>query len=352
MFKKYSSLTNHYEGKFINAIVENGFNHDSILWVAREKIHGANFSFICNGITVTAAKRSGVIGEVEQFYSSEGVIAKNKPKVLELYSDLIELGVIGGVGDTIQLYGELAGVGVQAGTAHYGEKDFYAFDLLVHLSESKYMYLDDDVMSPLCASNGIKVAPLLGYGTFEQLSKLPNAFSSVVGSMNSHTNMKADGEWKEPVFPTATCDNIDDIINLAEGYVLKPNTAMFIGNDRVSIKCKNSKFSEKSKSDKVIIVPEPLNEKDLNMLNECIRYLNENRLKNVMSKIGTGSDIQPKMFGKITGLLVQDALIDITKEHADFSELFENVGTAKRVFNTTAKDIVREHWGKILNGEF
>lgn len=42
MFKKYSSLTNHYEGKFINGVIMNGLTGG--VWVAREKIHGANFS--------------------------------------------------------------------------------------------------------------------------------------------------------------------------------------------------------------------------------------------------------------------------------------------------------------------
>ena len=67
MFKKYSSLTNHYEGKFINGVIMNGLTGG--VWVAREKIHGANFSFITDdGNIVTPAKRTDVVKPAEDFY--------------------------------------------------------------------------------------------------------------------------------------------------------------------------------------------------------------------------------------------------------------------------------------------
>ena len=44
MFKKYNSLENHYNNKFIEKIRLQGFTSGE--WVAREKIHGTNFSLI------------------------------------------------------------------------------------------------------------------------------------------------------------------------------------------------------------------------------------------------------------------------------------------------------------------
>lgn len=56
MFKKYSSLENHYNSKFIEKLYSLGLTGGE--WVAREKIHGTNFSLIIERDKVTCAKRT------------------------------------------------------------------------------------------------------------------------------------------------------------------------------------------------------------------------------------------------------------------------------------------------------
>lgn len=65
MFKKYSSLENHYNSKFIEKLYTNGLTTG--VWVAREKIHGTNFSLIIERDNVTCAKRTGPILPAEDF---------------------------------------------------------------------------------------------------------------------------------------------------------------------------------------------------------------------------------------------------------------------------------------------
>ena len=71
MFEKYSSLENHYNGKFIEKIRGAGFDMHTVEWVAREKIHGTNFSVIITPTEIVPAKRTGFVLEGESFFGHE-----------------------------------------------------------------------------------------------------------------------------------------------------------------------------------------------------------------------------------------------------------------------------------------
>ncbi|QDH49235.1 RNA ligase [Pantoea phage Phynn] len=338
MFVKYSSLTNHYEGKFINGIVMNGLASGE--WVAREKIHGANFSFLtCDGATVIPAKRSGEILPGERFYDCENVVAKYLESVRNLWQKLFVTGFYDVL--NVQIFGELAGRGVQK-DVDYGEKDFYVFDIKVNGE-----YLDDRLVSSLARECGLKMAPLLGYGSYEHLKELPLTFESVVLFSPSRTEVKGE----------ETVHNIneaaDDVENIAEGYVLKPVVTAYMTNgSRVAIKCKTSKFSEKkNKSTTAFNAPVSLSEADKLKLGEYVNYLTENRVKNVLSKIDA-SNLTAKDFGRVAGLTVQDALEEIERNEGDFVTKFENPAFAKKLFVSEAQSLIRPVWGLILNNEF
>lgn len=66
IFSKYSSIENSYREKNIIKIESN--TSPNLVWVGSEKIHGANFSFITNGIDVVCGKRSGFISKEESFF--------------------------------------------------------------------------------------------------------------------------------------------------------------------------------------------------------------------------------------------------------------------------------------------
>lgn len=347
MFVKYSSLTNHYEGKFINGVIMNGLTGG--VWVAREKIHGANFSLITSdGIKVIPAKRSGEILPAEQFYGCEPVVAKYSEPVRKLWEMISTASQLNGVYDeelTIQVYGEFAGRGVQK-DVDYGEKDFYVFDIRVNGK-----FLPDNVVASYSVAVGLKMAPLLAYGTFDEIRALPITFDSVVNLANSGAIPAKNGV--EPEFKNFMTLKDGEGENIAEGFVMKPVQPAFMPNgERVAIKCKTTKFSEKkNKQANRFNAPSELSENDKAKLDVFTCFLTENRVKNVLSKID-GANLTAKDFGRVMGLTVQDALEEIERNYGPFLEQFENPTLAKKTFTNEASNLVRENWGAILNNEF
>lgn len=347
MFVKYSSLTNHYEGKFINGVIMNGLTGG--VWVAREKIHGANFSLITSdGIKVIPAKRSGEILPTEQFYGCEPVVAKYSEPVRKLWEMISTASQLNGVYDeelTIQVYGEFAGRGVQK-DVDYGEKDFYVFDIRVNGK-----FLPDNVVASYSVAVGLKMAPLLAYGTFDEIRALPITFDSVVNLANSGAIPARNGV--EPEFKNFMTLKDGEGENIAEGFVMKPVQPAFMPNgERVAIKCKTTKFSEKkNKQANRFNAPSELSENDKAKLDVFTCFLTENRVKNVLSKID-GANLTAKDFGRVMGLTVQDALEEIERNYGPFLEQFENPTLAKKTFTNEASNLVRENWGAILNNEF
>lgn len=343
-FVKYSSLTNHYEGNMINAVILNGVAKDDVLWCAREKLHGCNFSFMYDGIRIQYAKRTDIVHEGEQFYACESVVAAHLPRIKKLW-ELLQLNI----GDELQLYGELAGNGVQK-DVDYGEKDFYAFDLRVN---GKYQ--PDNVMSSVCRAADIKVCPLLGVGTFGVLKNIPITFESVLNLANSRM-MVGTGVSQYANFETIYHVNEagDDATNIAEGYVLKPVFPVYLERyDRVAIKCKTTKFTEKkNKEANRFHAPVTLSAADQEQFDTFACYITENRVKNVLSKLDTSS-LTAKDFGRVMGLTLKDAFEEIAREHeAEFITFFENPTLAKKSFTQAATNLIRENWGSILSGTF
>ena len=344
MFKKYSSLTNHYEGKFINGVIMNG--HTNGVWVAREKIHGANFSLMTNdGVNIIPAKRSGEILPTEGFYGCEPVVAKYSPAIRKLWELIDGATDENACGLEVQVYGEFAGRGVQK-DVDYGEKDFYVFDIRVN-----GLFLHDNIVAVYAKTVGLKMAPLLAYGTFDEIRALPITFDSVVNLANSGTVPDSNGV--EPEFKNYMTLKDGEGENIAEGFVMKPVHPAFMPNgDRIAIKCKTTKFSEKkNKQANRFNAPVALSENDKAKLEVFTCYITENRVKNVLSKMDR-TNMTAKDFGRVMGLTVQDALEEIERNYGPFLEQFEDPTLAKKTFSNEASNLVRENWGAILNNEF
>ena len=298
MFKKYSSLENHYNSKFIEKLYTNGLTTG--VWVAREKIHGTNFSLIIERDNVTCAKRTGPILPAEDFYGYE-IVLKKYDKAIKNVQEV--MGSSRAV--SYKVFGEFAGGGIQKGV-DYGEKDFYVFDIVINTESGDNTYLTDYEMQDFCNEFGFKMAPMLGRGTFDALITIPNDLDSVLTAYNATAS--------EDLVEANNCVFDANVIgdNTAEGYVLKPCFPKWLPNGtRVAIKCKNSKFSEKKKSDKPIKTQVQLTEIDKNLLDVLACYVTLNRVNNVISKIGT---VTPKDFGKVTGLTVKDILEETSRE--------------------------------------
>lgn len=333
MFKKYFSLENHYNSKFIEKLRTNAMTGGE--WVAREKIHGTNFSIIVERDNVTCAKRTGPILPAEDFYGYE-IVLKN-------YADSIKaVQNIMGTAATVsyQIFGEFAGHGIQK-NVDYGEKDFYVFDIIVTTESGDSTYVDDYMMESFCNSFGFKMAPLLGRGKFEELIQLPNDLDSVIPTYNFTVDNAGLVEANKCVFKAESAGEVFT----AEGYVLKPCFPLWMPNgNRVAIKCKNSKFSEKKKSDKPIKAKVELSEADNSLVGILAQYVTLNRVNNVISKIG---EVTPKDFGKVMGLTVQDILEETSREGIVLTQA-DNPSLVKKELVKLVQDVLRPAWIELV----
>ncbi|QDK04303.1 RNA ligase [Escherichia phage VEc20] len=335
MFKKYSSLENHYNSKFIEKLYSLGLTGGE--WVAREKIHGTNFSLIIERDKVTCAKRTGPILPAEDFYGYE-IVLKKYDKAIKGVQEVMD-SISTSMPVTYQVFGEFAGGGIQKGV-DYGEKDFYVFDIIINTESGDTYYMSDYEMQDFCNTFGFKMAPMLGRGTFDALIMIPNDLDSVLAAYN----VTASEDLVEANNCVFDANVIGD--NTAEGYVLKPCFPKWLPNGaRVAIKCKNSKFSEKKKSDKPIKAKVELSEADNKLVGILACYVTLNRVNNVISKIG---EIGPKDFGKVMGLTVQDILEETSREGITLTQA-DNPSLIKKELVKMVQDVLRPAWIELVS---
>lgn len=309
-FKQYHSVENSTRQDYIDLIIANNLQHGE--FVVQEKVHGANLTFITDGKEIQCAKRTDLLKSGEKFFNYERVRDRYREKIFETFKlvQKIEPEM-----DILYIFGELFGgnyphpdvakvpeaMKLQQGVYYSPDNDFYAFDLRVYNKS----YLDLDQCAEIFEKVGFLYAKTLFRGTFEECLKYPNEFQSNIA------------KW-------LGLPEIEN--NIAEGIVIKPVELQFLPTkDRVIIKNKNPKYEEKIIRKKKIKRPRPkLSKQAENLQEEVSAYINENRLNNVLSKVGEidwvklqGDKVQ---MGKIAGLFAQDALKDFQK---DFSREFE-----------------------------
>lgn len=296
LFKKYNSIENSYQEKFIDRMKLLGFHKET--FVVQEKIHGANLSFHTDGKIIKIAKRTDFIQNDETFFNAHQILEKYRENVLSLFKELkLKKSTI----NKVSIFGEVFGGGykhaevpklknaikVQKGIDYAPFNEFYAFDILVDDE-----YLDVKSANELFEKFGFFYAISLFEGSFEDALNYPKEFDSKIP------------DW-------LNLPRIEN--NLCEGTIIKPLKPLFLGNgNRVILKNKNEKWSEKVKVEKQEQQKIPMSEDAENLKNELFSLININRLNAVMSKIG---QFEPKLIGKICGLLMQDALVDFEKEN-------------------------------------
>ena len=85
-FKKYSSIENSFSREFMEHIWAE--MPQDFEYVVQEKVHGANTSFLCDGVDVGFAKRTSMLTEGEQFYDYSELVARYRDRVLKLFADI------------------------------------------------------------------------------------------------------------------------------------------------------------------------------------------------------------------------------------------------------------------------
>lgn len=268
-FHKFSSLENTYRQNLTDKVQYEG--KDGGLWIATEKLHGANFSFWCDGTEVKVASRTQFVDGT--FFNCQAVINKYSQGVMETW------GCFCKEGDILVIYGELFGGNIQK-EVEYGEKDFRGFDVTINGAP-----LPKTQSFAMIRWAGISTVPVFMVDTLAECLALPNTFKSTL------TPEGYEGE------------------NNAEGLVIEPvEPAWFNNGNRIYFKNKTESFTEKKPKEVKVF---ELSEEESNLLNELLTYNTEQRVSNVVSKIGA---ITNKDFGKILGLTVQDILEEFIKE--------------------------------------
>jgi Rnl2 family RNA ligase len=304
-FKKYNSIENTYNKDFLEKIEKEGY--ESLVYVVQEKVHGANCCFMTDGTYVNFAKRTGPILPNEKFYNYEELLSGYKEKVLFLFS-LIKAHHPST--NNIMVYGEMFGgnyphpevkndsrvMCIQKGVFYSPTHEFYGFDIYIGGTETN-RYLSVYESNNLFEKCGFFFAKTLFEGTIRECLTYPNTFQSRIS------------EW----LGLPPIEN-----NICEGIVIRPAVPIFLNNgSRLLLKNKNAKFAEKKsvKKRQPALFVEPGYTLDLlNQLLIAEGFVTENRLHNVISKIGDVSF--PKDAGKLIGLLSKDVLEDYLKEHS------------------------------------
>lgn len=286
-FRRFTDIENHTSAKTIQKLVELNEAEDLGPWVALEKVHGCNFSFVVfetDGlINVRVAKRSGLMLEGENLnkISTRKMLDRYRERAIEAYrivqdrDDRSHKQII--------IFGELFGGHyphpevppidnahlAQKGVYYHNDNDFYAFD--IHDGAG---YLDYDVCMKIFQQCGFFFADPLHIAPLQEILTYPNTFASTIPQKCGH--------------PPLECDN------LAEGLVLKPlHEKRFANGRRVILKSKTEKFMEVApprsfRKNGVIVNDQPKFLGVDRVWDRLKCYVTENRLDNVRSHHDVG----------------------------------------------------------------
>ena len=204
---------------------------DKQIWVASEKIHGANLCICTDGTEIAVAKRRALLGASDPFFGYKRAIAPLVPAVRALFRRL---------GDVTWalVYGELFGghyphprvvavediEPVQTAIHYCPDVRFCAFDLVTIDSAGEAIFVSYRRAVALFESIGIPVAPTLRIGRLDELLELPVAFAT-----------RLPDQLALPPLPD----------NWAEGMVIKPwDLEAPLAEARYVLKRKRPEFAE------------------------------------------------------------------------------------------------------------
>lgn len=326
MFRKYNSIENTYQKGFIEKI--KAHEYDKYEYVVQEKAHGANMGFwTSDGIIFHPAKRSALIEAGEAFYNFQAVMTKILEKLRAIWKqleheipDLTELTVygelIGGDYPHPDVEKDPSATKVQKGIYYSPSNELYGFDILINNNR----YLNTLQVENIFQKHGLLHAKTLHKGSLASCLNFPN-------------------DIKSTIYQQLNLPKIES--NVAEGVVIRPVEPCFFDNgERVLLKNKNEKWEEKAKAGKRKIVQKEVPE-NVKQLQEAIQdYVTDNRMNNVISKIG---EITPKEIGRVLKLFAADVVEDFMKDYGREMNKLEpkEQKLVAKSFNKRAVDMVK-----------
>lgn len=316
-FRKYSSITNTYNIRFIEQIQQT--IKPETKFACFEKLHGANFQlrlFEKDGkLVIEYGKRTSILKKGEKFmdyknYFLSPEFTESLTKIWEkLKSEEVKHVVV---------YGEYFGgryphpdfdpdsnKPVQKDIWYTQKRLFCGFDIIVN---DKYM--DIEKVNEIFKECGIFHLQPIKIGTLEELLEFDvEEFYTTIPEQFEFPQMEN---------------------NFAEGIIIRPLTEMRTYRDnRVILKKKRSMYSEKKTvKNHTIKSKEPISEKIMKLINELESYITLPRLENLISKEGRLEDQRRIM--KFAGLYSQDI----------FKEYEENTGHRLNTMETSERKVV------------
>lgn len=338
-FNKYSSIENTYQTLYLNKVRQ--IVPKDAIWDVTEKVHGANCCIITNGNDTKFAKRSGIIKEGENFFNYEKVLEEFRPKIINAFNYIKKKYETNEtIINLVQFYGELFGGAyphpdvprnsqfnsVQKGLYYAPYQSFYGFDIAIFYKSPEKegrFWLNPDEMADVFEKNDIFYSKSLFRGTLDECLEFNNAFQSNIPTWLGLPPIKD---------------------NICEGVVFKPMVPYFFNNgDRILLKNKNERFSEKKKEKVHKVIPD-LPEDVKKAISTVSEYINDNRLNNVISHEGEFD--MPKDFGRLIKLLTMDILNDFIKEYKEWNSLEKvNQKLVTKEVNSLAVKVIKDHYG-------
>jgi Rnl2 family RNA ligase len=336
-WQRYSSIDNSSslkELQSVSAAVASKLGSDCE-WVASEKVHGANFSFVTDGVGIQYASRTSRLGNDADFFQSRVTMPKYHASVLNAFriakEGRLDLS-------TLVIYGEYFGGyypghpaepglrKIQSGVAYSPGHHFYAYDVCLDGKE----YMDfEDARSLLVAAGFPLVAAPLWRGTLNDM-------------------LAIDVEALETTIPDLLGLPPLDRFRIAEGIVIRPVKEVSFGTQqahRALLKKKSKAFWENTNQHAMATKTASAEgvATGFDHLVVAARGLtNENRLRAVISK--DPDLLQENQCHKLAGLFAKDIQEDLQKTHGDeLSALGKEVSAVKKTILYLARSYVMEH---------
>ncbi|CAF2475308.1 unnamed protein product [Rotaria sp. Silwood2] len=296
------------------------------LWCVTEKVHGANFCFVCdnNGQRIRCGKRTSLLSDTDDFFGyKRRLFNEIIPKIQQLYQFVSN--IYPNI-EKLYVFGELFGGSyphsdvpkvpnvnaIQTGIWYCPDIEFYAFDLAIFMNE-KQTYLDYEFAITAFQHVNLFHAEPLFIGKYEEALDFKLGFNSYIPT-----------KLGLPPLHEA---------NKAEGIVIKPMHEIMIKTNKGSliravVKKKIEEFSEDkyNQAQKQVLKNEEFSNVDL-LRFEIDALITDNRLNNALSKVGHVTRDDKEKLKELLNIYVNDVI----------EQLHEN-GNEDMWYNLSPKD--------------
>jgi len=282
---RYRSIENHYLSKHVNYNKERFKKElETTIWCVEEKLHGANVSFLLrpNVPIKHFARRFEIFGN--EFNSSASLFQFYDARLekMQKYCDTS--------GESIRIYGELFGPGINKGVDYGPQKRIRFFNIMVN----------DTLITPLRAN------------AFTYILGVQDLFIIILGLFNT---LDEALEFDPKINSTYSEKEYEEGENICEGVVIKPynQNLEYMKNGmkkQFYLKNKNEKFLEKKQKSTKKKKHVPI---EVHKWHETfLSYIHEQRMESVFSKEGRIDDLRD--LGKFIPLIMLDASDTFFKE--------------------------------------